>query len=311
MKAYPLIYSRTKNFDFVPDFLVRPADLEVAEALKYISDAMYEIDFVDSVRYTAFTTEKYCICGGISAISRNLFEIVQQTGKAVVPDEVSESVQQFLKDCKGRKVACYIGIAIPRSELRHGVIPDLSLEQYWHIYMEYIRHQWDSVTETASEKIAFPPLEIDETTYMTGSKPQMTEIGGRSVIRHSAFLSGQKQILDYVFNEICSGKRESFIAEIEKKALWDKTVFHTAVVSDVLFPALQAAPSAKPAQSTSRLRQTDDSLQIKRAPQPGPSPIQSPLFGQKKKDSPSSLGILLIAAAIILLVIIIVLIAHR
>ena len=40
MKAYPLIYSRTQKADFVPDFLVRPADFDYQKALNYVKNAM-------------------------------------------------------------------------------------------------------------------------------------------------------------------------------------------------------------------------------------------------------------------------------
>ena len=49
MKGYPLIYSRTKNVDFVPDFLARPKDFDCQTALKYVKNAMENLDFVKGI----------------------------------------------------------------------------------------------------------------------------------------------------------------------------------------------------------------------------------------------------------------------
>ena len=74
MKAYPLIYSRTKNVDFVPDFLTRPENLDCQTALKYVGNAMANLDTLKTIRYSAFSVGDYCICGGISCITKYLVE---------------------------------------------------------------------------------------------------------------------------------------------------------------------------------------------------------------------------------------------
>ena len=69
MKAYPLIYSRTQKADFVPDFLVRPADFDYQKALNYVKNAMTNLDISNVIRYCTFSVGTYHICGGISCIS--------------------------------------------------------------------------------------------------------------------------------------------------------------------------------------------------------------------------------------------------
>ena len=235
MKAYPLIYSRTKHYDFVPDFLVRPADLECSKALKYVTDAMYELDFIDGIRYSAFSAGDYCICGGLSCLSKNLFDLIKSNGNPIVSDDISELADEFLRDCKGRKVVCYIGIAIPKSEIKQDMIPDVTLEQYWHIYLDYLRHQWANTQETSSEKLELPPLELNEKKYVSGFVPECTSIGTHRVIRKTDFEANRQAILDYIVHQIMTGADESLMTEIEKRGLWDKTLFRTTVVSDDLF----------------------------------------------------------------------------
>ena len=72
LKAYPVIYSRTKLADFGPDFIIRPEGLHYSDAARYIQDAMIGIDFFKGVRYCVFNVKDYCICGGIACISKKL-----------------------------------------------------------------------------------------------------------------------------------------------------------------------------------------------------------------------------------------------
>ncbi|MBR3417829.1 MAG: hypothetical protein IKG82_03975 [Oscillospiraceae bacterium] len=275
MKAYPLIYSRTKNFDFVPDFLVRPAKLDCQKALKYVTDAMYELDFIEGIRYSAFSVGDYCICGGLSCLSKNLLDLIKMNGNPLVPDDISELADDFLRDCKGRKVACYIGIAIPKSEIKQDMIPDITPEQYWHIYLEYLRHQWASIQETSAETLELPPIELNEKKYSSGFVPAFTTIAAHRVIRKSEFEANRQTILDYIVHQIMTGADESLMTEIEKRTLWDKTAFRTTVVSDELFESLKSASvlstahqSAAAAGRSSFLTQKNDGeVQIQRNPQ--------------------------------------------
>ena len=337
MKAYPLIYSRTKYFDFVPDFLVRPADLDCHKALKYVTDAMNELDFIDGIRYSAFSEGKYFICGGLSCISKNLLDMIKESGNPIIPGDISELADELLRDCKGRKVACYIGIAIPKSEIKQDIIPDVTPAQYWHIYLEYLRHQWASAQETSSEKLELPPIELNEKKYVSGFVPEFSTIGMHRVIRNTVFEANRQEILDYIVHQIMTGADESLMTEIEKRGLWEKTVFRTTVVSDDLFESLQAAPklstaqqSAEAASHTSFLNQANDgNVQIHRNPQASAQPrsqVQANPWGsvqaQKKTTQTSQDSfqasqnetprkgslILKILAAVIILILLIVLV---
>ena len=233
MKAYPLIYSRTKNVDFVPDFLVRPEDLDWQTALKYVENAMANLDILKTIRYSAFSVGDYCICGGISCITKYLVEELKKSD-ITFPSQI---VSEYLRDCKGRSTACFIGFAISKSEVRSGKIPDIPLSKYWDVYLEYLKHQWDKST-THSEKLNFPPVTLDEKTYSSNSEPKFELIQGKKVVRNQKeTLQGT---LDYFFDQILNkGSQDSFISDIDRNE-WDALKFTCASVSDDFYRALKS-----------------------------------------------------------------------
>lgn len=240
MKAYPLIYSRTKNVDFVPDFLVRPEDLDWQTALKYVGNAMANLDTLKTIRYSAFSVGDYCICGGISCITKYLVEELKKSD-ITFPSQI---VSEYLRDCKGRSTACFIGFAIPKSKGRSGKIPDIPLSKYWDVYLEYLKHQWDKST-THSEELNFPPVTLDEKTYSSNYKPKFELIQGKKVVRNQKeTLQGT---LDYFFDQILNdqilnkGSQDSFISDIDRNE-WDALKFTCASVSDDFYRVLKSTP---------------------------------------------------------------------
>lgn len=235
MNAYPLIYSRTKNVDFVPDFLTRPKDLDCQTALKYVGNAMANLDTLKTIRYSAFSVGDYCICGGISCITKYLVEKLKKSGSTFDFQAVSE----YLRDCKGRSTACFIGFAVPKSEVRSGSIPDIPLSKNWSVYLEYLKHQWDKST-THSEELNFPPVTLDEKTYSSNYKPEFEPIQGKKVIRNQK--EKLQGTLDYFFDQILNkGSQDSFISDIDRNE-WDALKFTYASVSDDFYRALKSTP---------------------------------------------------------------------
>ena len=57
MKAYPLIYSRTKYIDFVPDFLARPDNIDYILANRFTKTAMSQLEMIGKIRYAIFLVE--------------------------------------------------------------------------------------------------------------------------------------------------------------------------------------------------------------------------------------------------------------
>lgn len=236
MKAYPLIYSRTKNVDFVPDFLTRPKDLDCQTALKYVENAMANLDILKTIRYSVFSVGNYCICGGISCVTKYLVEELKKS------DSNFQAVSEYLRDCKGRSIACFIGFAIPKSpksEVWSGRIPDIPLSKYWDVYLEYLKHQWDKST-THSEELNFPPVTLDEKTYSSNYKPEFEPIQEKKVIRNQK--EKLQGTLDYFFDQILNkGSQDSFISDIDRNE-WDALKFTYASVSDDFYRALKSTP---------------------------------------------------------------------
>lgn len=284
MKAYPLIYSRTKNVDFVPDFLTRPKDLDCQAALKYVENAMANLDTLKTIRYSAFSVENYCICGGISCVTKYLVEELKKSGSTFDFQAASE----YLRDCKGRSTACFIGFAIPtksevKSEVRSGKIPDIPLSKYWDVYLEYLKHQWDK-SITHSEKLNFPPVTLDEKTYSSNYEPKFELIQGKKVVRNQKeTLQGT---LDYFFDQILNkGSQDSFISDIDRNE-WDALKFTCASVSDDFYRALKSTPQTTATQEDSfgsimGMRKSERSASVSR----DDSEMKSYMHGQIKTSS--------------------------
>lgn len=241
IKAYPLIYSRTKYDDFAPQFLTRPAGMEedeVRDALRYVGNAMANLDTFQAIRYSTFATKKFCVCGGISCISRDL--VSQLREEEQITEAEMETIQEFLKDCKGRKLAFFIGVAIPKSEVRSGRIPNITIKEYWETYLEYLKHQWND-SQTNAELI-HEPIEFDGKTYSKRNEPEIEVIGSKAVIRN--FSVHSQDILDYYYNRILNGEDVSFISEIHTRTELESLHFTDVSVTDELYRALKIAPVA-------------------------------------------------------------------
>ena len=281
MKAYPLIYSRTKNVDFVPDFLVRPEDLDWQTALKYVENAMANLDTLKTIRYSAFSVEDYCVCGGISCVTKYLVEELKKSDSPIDFQAVSE----YLRDCKGRSIACFIGFAIPKSEMWSGKIPNVPLSEYWGVYLKYLKHQWDKST-THSEKLNSPPVTLGEKTYSSNDKPEFEPIQGKKVIRNQK--EKLQDTLDYFFDQILNkGRQDSFISDIDRNE-WDALKFTCASVSDDFYRALKSTPQTTATQEDSfgsimGMRKSERSAPVSN----DDSEMKSHMHGQIKTSSKS------------------------
>lgn len=195
MKAYPLIYSRTKNVDFVPDFLTRPEDLDVYAAMPFVQRAMKDLDFSNTIRYTVFRAGDYCICGGIACVSKVLLDELLKTKKKSM-EEYTEA-ETFLRDCKGRSISCFIGLAFKKADVPIGIIPEVNLKTYWDIYLKHLKKQWNA-DATFSEKVT-EPIDIQDKLY-PNKNIQTVIRDGKRVIRRSDY--NIQDILDCYFYKI-------------------------------------------------------------------------------------------------------------
>ncbi|MEE0114909.1 MAG: hypothetical protein U0J29_06785 [Ruminococcus sp.] len=224
--------------------MVRPEDLDWQTALKYVENAMANLDTLKTIRYSAFSVGDYCICGGISCITKYLVEKLKKSD-ITFPSQI---VSEYLRDCKGRSTACFIGFAISKSEVRSGKIPDIPLSKYWDVYLEYLKHQWDKST-THSEELNFPPVTLDEKTYSSNYEPKFELIQGKKVVRNQK--ENLQGTLDYFFDQILNkGSQDSFISDIDRNE-WDALKFTCASVSDDFYRALKSTPQTTATQEDS------------------------------------------------------------
>lgn len=222
VKAYPVIYSRTKNVDFVPDFLARPADLNYREANKFVSFAMGDLNANSGKRYAVFSVGNYCI-----------------TGIACLTNEIAGTgSEEYTKDTFGRATVAFIGIAVDKSSC-NGDIPQLSDEKYWEIYLKYLKKQWDAPV-THSEKCTKPEIEL-ETTCCSSSKPETKSLRGKNIIAKSYYDGMSQEIFNYYLAEnLGSSSSCSFITrEIGDLTVFSKSAFNCIVVNDSLIKKLE------------------------------------------------------------------------
>lgn len=245
MKAYPLIYSRTKEVDYVPQFLARPAEMtneEIQLALKYTANAMSGIDYVSGVRYSVFSVGNFCICGGVSCLSKNIIELLYRND--MISETEYHSAEEFLYDRVRRNVAFFIGFAIQKSDIRSGKIPNITLRDYWIQYLEQLKKQW-SAKETHSELLN-EPIEISEKTYSRREfAPEIDIVEEKRIIKN--FISNENDVLEHYFDRILNqGENASFISDVLDKNLWNGLVFTDVAVSDELYSSLKKFSTEKP-----------------------------------------------------------------
>lgn len=212
IKVYPVIYSRTKNVDYVPDFLARPADLDFREANKFVCFAMNGLN--SGKRYAVFSAGNYCIAG-----------------TACMTNELAQSGdEEYTRDKFGKSNIIFIGIAVNKG--RTTDIPLLSDEKYWEIYLKYIKKQWDEPA-TQSEKCSEPEIEL-ETITPNSYKPATELLLGKNIITEFDYNSKSQEIFNYYFAEnLKIGSSCSFVSrEIKSSNDLNKSPFNCIVLND-------------------------------------------------------------------------------
>ncbi|MDE6034795.1 MAG: LXG domain-containing protein [Ruminococcus sp.] len=305
MKAYPLIYSRTKNDDFVPDFLARPADINYETALKYVGNSIANLDALNGIRYNIFRVDDYCVYG-VSCRTKILLSKIEETS-ALSPEAV-ENAKNYLKDCKGRNIVAFIGFAIPVTEAVSGSLPDIELSDYWKVYQEYLEHQWEDM-HTHSEQLTTPEITTGKKSYTSTYKPDTENIQEKYIVKKFRESTASEQaVLDYFTDRILNHKEDiSFISDLVYKADWDSMNFSHAYVSDTLYNSIlnSAKSFASSASSSVFPESSQKTVRSERSPsvaeqansrtRPGiygrpsqfniPAPPQKPTESEKKSES--------------------------
>lgn len=233
IKVYPVIYSRTKNVDYVPDFLARPADLDFREANKFVSFAMYGLDLekspdADSNKFVEFARDELNSGKRYAVFSAGNYCIA---GTACMTNELAQSGdKEYTRDKFGRNIIAFIGIAVNKG--RTTDIPLLSDEKYWEIYLKYIKKQWDEPA-AQSEKCSEPEIEL-ETITPNSYKPATEVQLGKNIITEFDYNSKSQEIFNYYFAEnLKIGSSCSFVSrEIKSSNDLNKSPFNCIVLND-------------------------------------------------------------------------------
>ena len=219
IKVYPLIYTRTKNVDFVPDFLARPENIDYKAANKFVQSAMKDVDKSNDIRNAVFSVGEYCVCFGITANTEKIAEIL---GRTTVDKE-------YLRDVKGRRIVAFIGFAVNKKDWHDGYIPNLKFSnywEYWEVYLNYLKKQWNN-DSTHSEKIAGPEITLDSKLAQGGIfKPDIHPSDGKKKFIYKEYADKNMQnLLDYYMNEISKSPDISFLSGIEDSTSLSDNIF--------------------------------------------------------------------------------------
>ena len=238
IKVYPLIYSRTKNVDSLPDFLARPADLDYKTANNFVDFAMKNVDkdSNDIQRYAVFSVGKYCIAG-TACITSN---ILLAGDEEYTRDNVNG----------GRRIQAFIGIAVDKSG-NHTDIPVLSNEKYREIYLKYLKKQWNETT-THSEECTEPEIEL-ETTNCDSFIPQTELILGKNIINEYYYNNNGQRIFNYYFAENLENNSScSFIVRKLDLSVIKGSPFNCLIANDFQIKKLKEEEERKRAEEASR-----------------------------------------------------------
>lgn len=308
MKGYPLIYSRTKYHDFVPPFLVMPAAL--TDAAAYAENILFEVDQLKDIRRVVFSVNDHLIYG-VSFLTYLYYDCLSEQDAKFA--ETHSSERDYCFDYTKRKTIFFTGVAIPKSELKTGYVPDISMEDLWNIYIRFLKDQWElDESEVKCTKFDVPVLDIAEKKYSSDFTPNIEKTQNINVIKN--YSGNEQEMIDYFCNKITIGEQCSFISDANSKTLCQKLKFSHAVVSESIVKALATPPkpqsphqpginSSKPTVSqTPQLSRVNSNLDQRR------KELEAQRLEHEKKNSNHSSGGLARIALLLLTIVIVIII---
>lgn len=232
MKAYPLIYSRTKLCDYVSGFLVRPSDLNYMVATQYVSVALNEIKYSDGLRHTVFAVGDYVIYGGTACITSALISRILKDRKIT---DFDYNYKEFCSDQAGRPITFFIGFAIKKSTIEDTtLIPNVDLYETYKIYLKYLEKQWLNSTTKTCILNGDDAIELGVTKYSEKFIPDTIENQGISILKNYDEYSYQ-DVINYYYHELVakSDSDSSFISNILPEMLNDSFIFKNTSFFDI------------------------------------------------------------------------------
>ena len=209
MKAYPLIYSRTKFVDYLEDFLVRPENINVRAAAVYVNEALENVKYSDGLRHSVFSVGEYLIYGGTACMTQSIIDRILREKKI---DKLDFDYEDYQADKADRPIVFFIGFAVRRNEIKTESVPYIDLYETYKIYLRYLKKQWLSAT-TASEVLKLNQngawIDIPEVEYVPQFKPDVTEYDGKKFIRNYKE-DDYHTIINYYFYEMLHHPEQDF-----------------------------------------------------------------------------------------------------
>ena len=224
MKVYPLIYSRTKFCDYVSGFLVRPSDLDYYSATKYVSVALNEIKYSNSLRHAVFAVGDYIIYGGTACITSALVSrILKDRGL----NDLDFTYKDYGSDHGRRPNIFFIGFAVKRSSIENSnLIPNVDLYETYKIYLKYLEKQWLNATIETQALKCDEAIEIDVTEYSAKFIPETIDCKGLSILKNYDEYSYQ-DIINYYYHEMVTNPDtdNSFLSSVLPEMVTSNFIF--------------------------------------------------------------------------------------
>lgn len=209
MKAYPIIYSRTKFADYVHGFLARPADLDYELASKYATEAMLNIKDADGIRHAVFSIGNYVVYGGTACVAPQLVK------RIIKERTIDFDYSDYQADKVGRPLVFFIGFAILKSELHTGEIPKIDLHYTYNVYLQFLKKQWEAATAKTEIVTLDSALDIETKQFSPSLCTDEIEYEGRIYLKNYNESDYQKYI-DHYFSKILENPTMniSFLSQI-------------------------------------------------------------------------------------------------
>lgn len=229
MKAIPFICSRTKEVDFLPDYLVRPADFEWKNAKKFVGNAMYDLISLDDIRYAVFPVGEYCVFG-IACISKYL---VKKIGYQIE--------EEYLRDKGKRSLSCFVGYAVKIADscdmIPKNIVSDEFLKNCCDMYFEYLKPVWSE--KVVDSKKVNDYIEIDDMKFNVQADITIKTFDGKNTIISNS--ENIQETLNFYLDSILNKKKDdSFITQVLYEDQWETLNFKNAGITKGLLSIIES-----------------------------------------------------------------------
>ena len=215
VKAYPLIYGRTYELDYISGFLLRPDDFDAAVGTRYVSRALQDVKYCGGIRYAVFPVGEYIVYGGVACVSKILLNKIRNGSGEKLGHEILD-FEKYLHDSSGREISFFAGFAVKKKEIKPGYVPKLDLTDTFRVYYEKIKENWYArdLTTISSEAMDVETVKYDEGGFSPKYYDDPTGLLKDLKILENYKEDHYQKIIDYFFVQMCKNPNteESFLS---------------------------------------------------------------------------------------------------